>query len=710
MSGQSSSNSSVSSDNEEIHSGSEGEQLENMDIEQASDVEADSDANNGFTYEEEGENGFTFDDDPTLKMPSFQNGKLVYSGLSDDEEDNGEEEMNDFEKEAEEAEEEEKKVNEEALANIKDDIKQDENIDITAIKDNEIITDVSALKGRIQDVVAILGDFRNKRDPKVTRDEYMQRLIKDCYSEELAFLFLDMFSPSEAIEWFEANEADRPVVIRTNTLKTKRKDLAQALLNRGVNLDPLGDWTKVGLKVYDTPVPIGATPEYLAGHYMLQSAASFLPVMALDPKPNERILDMCSAPGGKTSYICQLMKNTGVVIANDINKDRLVATVANIHRLGITNCVVSNYSGLEFPAVMGGFDRILLDAPCSGLGVISRDKSVKMTRTIKEIEANSCFQKKLILAAIDSIDANSKTGGILVYSTCSITVMENESVVNYALKKRFVKLVDISKEIPFGKPGMTRYKQLRFNPSCNKCRRFYPHVQNMDGFFVAKFVKYSNSIPKESTEEEEEKERQKEIETLRKVRNGEDISESEEEDQQVIEPEEEEEEEKMDVEEEEKEEEKMEIEEEKKNSKKQQQQEKKKGKKQEKKQEKSISEKKPVQEKKKKFENKKEKKVMNTQEKKEKKNNKPVNSMKFNKLSSPSIALPNKNNKNNNDEEDSEPIMEDKPLLKKTNSKEKKELNKDMKRYVEFDGMKKQKGKKQNNNMKSKDNKKSRLV
>ena len=105
-----------------------------------------------------------------------------------------------------------------------------------------------------------------------------------------------MFSPAEAIEWFEANESDRPVVIRTNTLKTKRKDLAQvrtslplcdvlqALLNRGVSLDPLGDWTKVGLKIYDTPVPIGATPEYLAGHYMLQSAASFLPVLALDPK------------------------------------------------------------------------------------------------------------------------------------------------------------------------------------------------------------------------------------------------------------------------------------------------------------------------------------------------------------------------------------------------------------------------------------------
>ena len=214
-----------------------------------------------------------------------------------------------------------------------------------------------------------------------------------------------MFSPKECLEWLEANESDRPLVIRTNTLKTRRRDLAQALINRGVNLDPLADWSKLGLKIYDTPVPIGATPEYLAGHYILQSASSMLPVMALNPQPGERILDMCSAPGGKTSHIAQLMKNTGVLIANDLKKERLIATVANLHRLGVTNTIVTNFNGLKFPEVMGSFDRVLLDAPCSGLGVISHDASVKMNRTIKNIQANAAIQKKLILAAIDSIDA-----------------------------------------------------------------------------------------------------------------------------------------------------------------------------------------------------------------------------------------------------------------------------------------------------------------
>jgi ribosomal RNA methyltransferase Nop2 len=112
-----------------------------------------------------------------------------------------------------------------------------------------------------------------------------------------------LFQVSELLEFLEANETPRPVTIRTNTLKTRRRDLAQALINRGVNLDPIGKWSKVGLQVFDSPVPIGATPEYLAGHYMIQAASSFLPVMALAPREHERILDMAAAPGGKTTYI-----------------------------------------------------------------------------------------------------------------------------------------------------------------------------------------------------------------------------------------------------------------------------------------------------------------------------------------------------------------------------------------------------------------------
>jgi ribosomal RNA methyltransferase Nop2 len=89
-------------------------------------------------------------------------------------------------------------------------------------------------------------------------------------------------------------------------------------------LDPVGEWSKVGLKIYESQVPLGATPEYLAGHYMLQSAASFLPVIALSPQPDEKVIDMCASPGGKATYLAALMKNTGALIANDFSKVFLI--------------------------------------------------------------------------------------------------------------------------------------------------------------------------------------------------------------------------------------------------------------------------------------------------------------------------------------------------------------------------------------------------
>lgn len=227
-----------------------------------------------------------------------------------------------------------------------------------------------------------MSKFKELRNPERSRQSYIDELIDYIcqyytYNKELIELFMQMFNPSELIQFLEANEQQRVTTIRTNTLKIRRKELAQILIQRGVNLDPLAEWSKVGLKVYESKVPIGATPEYLAGYYMLQSASSFLPVIALAPQMNERVLDMACAPGGKTTYIAQLMKNTGLIFANDVNKDRLKAVKFNISRMGITNTVITNYDGRKFPTVMNNFDRVLLDAPCTGLGIISRDPSIK---------------------------------------------------------------------------------------------------------------------------------------------------------------------------------------------------------------------------------------------------------------------------------------------------------------------------------------------
>lgn len=185
--------------------------------------------------------------------------------------------------------------------------------------------DYTMVNMKIQEILAVLGSFQRMAEPGKSRKDYLEELKSHLqsyysYNSELIDHFLTFLNPNELIQFFEANETQRPMTIRINTLKTRRKELAESLLQRGVDLDKLAEWSKVGLKIYQSKVPIGATPEYLAGHYMLQSASSLLPVLALDPQPNEKILDLAAAPGGKTTYIAQLMKNTGVIFANDVKK------------------------------------------------------------------------------------------------------------------------------------------------------------------------------------------------------------------------------------------------------------------------------------------------------------------------------------------------------------------------------------------------------
>jgi ribosomal RNA methyltransferase Nop2 len=314
--------------------------------------------------------------------------------------------------------------------------------------------DMAEVNLRIQGIIDILSDFKNKKEEDKTRNDTMSELKKLLmiyydYNEDIMSLIMYLFPPNEAVEFLESNNTQRVMTIRTNSIKTKRRELAKSLIQRGVNLDPLAEWTKVGLKVYDSQVPVGATPEYLAGHYMLQAGSSFLPVMALQPQENEKILDMSAAPGGKTTYIAQLMKNTGVLVANDLKKERLKSLFFNIQRLGIKNTIITNYDGRKIVKAFNSFDRVLLDAPCSGLGVISKDQSIKLNRTYKDIIEITRVQKELLLAAIDSCTYKSKTGGIIVYSTCSISVEENEWVVDYALKNRYVKLVDTGTDFLF---------------------------------------------------------------------------------------------------------------------------------------------------------------------------------------------------------------------------------------------------------------------
>ncbi|XP_075699093.1 28S rRNA (cytosine(4447)-C(5))-methyltransferase [Rhinoderma darwinii] len=487
------------------------EEEDTEEEEDSSDQEVDSgeEKPGNLEEEEEEEEEESGDDEPVEGQELSDSDDLQddYGASSDDDDEDGDGDLLPIEKAAEKQKKKSKREKEtEDESDIQLNVEGDEHFTLPTSEEmeNQLSVDLTSVQERIKDIVSVLQDF-SKRGGEHSRQEYLSVLRRDLatyysYGDYMIEMLSDLFPVSELVDFLESCEVHRPITIRTNTLKTRRRDLAQALINRGVNLDPLGKWSKTGLVIYDSSVPIGATPEYLAGHYMLQGASSFLPIITLAPQENERVLDMCCAPGGKTSYMAQLMKNTGVVVANDMNSERLRSVVGNLHRLGVSNCIISNYDGRQIAKVLGGFDRVLLDAPCSGTGIISKDPAVKTNKNAQDVQRCAHIQKELILSAIDSLDARSTSGGFLVYCTCSITVEENECVVDYALKKRNIKLVPTG--LDFGKEGLVRFKERRFHQSLRLTRRFYPHTHNMDGFFIAKFRKFSNTIPstKEVTE------------------------------------------------------------------------------------------------------------------------------------------------------------------------------------------------------------------
>lgn len=423
-----------------FESDSEGEDDEDEDEEQAAggyDDEDDDDEEAEGDEDDEDEDGDSDEDEDEDEDDA--------SGLDDDDYRGG-----DFEAAARKQEAKRVRIAAEADAEQRLQISEQERFELPTAaeleEERQQPRNLGSIKRRVQDLVYVLTDFRSRRDPLRPRAEYVECLAQDMsdyfgYNRDLIDLFLDLFTPMEAHAFLEANDTPRPVTIRVNTLKTKRRELVQALMARGVALEPLGKWTGVGLKVTESPVALGATPEYLAGHYMLQSAASMAPVIALDPQPGERVLDMAAAPGGKTTHIAQLMGNTGVLLANDPKPNRLPSLQANLARLGVSNAVVCSMDGRKIPASTRGFDRVLLDAPCTGLGVIARDPSARTTKSRADVQKMCTLQKQLLLAAIDAVDASSATGGYIVYSTCSVAVQENEAVVNYVLRKRHVKLV-----------------------------------------------------------------------------------------------------------------------------------------------------------------------------------------------------------------------------------------------------------------------------
>ncbi|NIS63406.1 MAG: 16S rRNA (cytosine(967)-C(5))-methyltransferase RsmB, partial [Proteobacteria bacterium] len=226
------------------------------------------------------------------------------------------------------------------------------------------------------------------------------------------------------IELCKANNRIPPLSLRTNTMRTSRAKLL-AEISREVPQAMPSHFSPEGILV-DPPVPLSRIPRFREGWFQVQDESSQLVGHIVDPKPGERILDACAAPGGKTTHLAQLMGNRGRIYAADISTRRLSLLKENCHRLGV-NIVTALRNDLTKPLVLGskrGFDRILVDPPCSGLGTLWRNPDIKWKRKEGEISKFSGMQRAILHYVAPSV----KKGGHLVYGTCTLMREENEEV------------------------------------------------------------------------------------------------------------------------------------------------------------------------------------------------------------------------------------------------------------------------------------------
>lgn len=286
----------------------------------------------------------------------------------------------------------------------------------------------------------------------------------------------------------------RDLHIRVNSLRIDPGDFARAMKRWGHDLRPLR-WAPNAFLAPELAKTRG-TLEYFLGLYYIQGATSMIPPIALEPRPGDRVLDMCAAPGSKTTQICEAMRNEGLVFANDIFIDRLKILKGHLERLGVTCAVMTRKPADAFP---GGilFDRVLVDAPCSGEGTVrgavehsragadtidGEAEAMMKTSRSGDLQRLYRLQRAMLRRAANLC----RPGGTIVYSTCTYSPLENEACVDEVLRAREdLEIEEIPCDAP-GEPGLTEWEGRKFKPWLRAARRYYPHRLNSWGFFVAR--------------------------------------------------------------------------------------------------------------------------------------------------------------------------------------------------------------------------------
>jgi len=340
--------------------------------------------------------------------------------------------------------------------------------------------------GKPELVNAVLRNLIREKDSFKVKIEELEKKAKETSLNEAERLksislitshplwlvkrYAKRMGPDEALALALANNKIPPLTLRVNTIKGEREKILKLLKEKGLKADPT-DISPVGIKLHDGTSFLELP--YLYEVCTPQDEGAQLVTLVLDPRPGERILDGCAAPGGKTTHIAEMMKDTGEIVAMDIDEGRMAKLHENTSRLGLRSIkpVLSDLTHAD-PLKWGLFDRVLIDAPCTSLGVIRRNPDVKWRHSEKDLPAFKGKQAELLKGGARLL----KPGGILVFSTCSTEPEEGEEVMEEFLKSKEGKDFIIEKPaLPFLSPLIE-----------NAFLRTYPHRHDMDGFFSAR--------------------------------------------------------------------------------------------------------------------------------------------------------------------------------------------------------------------------------
>ena len=278
-------------------------------------------------------------------------------------------------------------------------------------------------------------------------------------------------------DFIKKMKEEQPYWMRVNTLKIEERELIRRLESKGFKLERYKNIN--AYRIIDMPVKHpGATIEHSLGYYYVQDLSSMMPVIALDPEPGDMILDMAAAPGSKTTMIAEIMKNEGTIIANDVSVERIRALAGNIERLGVTNTIITRKNATQDRWKLK-FDKILLDAPCTGEGIMRKNPSY-VYPTLREHIKMSEIQKKMVKNACKHLRDN----GTLVYSTCTFNPLENEGTVDYAIRELEMQILPVNLPVPHS-PGVARWRDYEFTEDVEYAVRIYPHQVDTGGMFIA---------------------------------------------------------------------------------------------------------------------------------------------------------------------------------------------------------------------------------